>query len=112
MITISFSDDAKRLVQERAAAAGMVSPGVVIARESPRADVTRASDGEVTWRIDRPHPVSAKVTDLSRHELDPARDLITIDGILVFPLLMLRPSERELRVVVADGDLHVEVLDA
>ena len=82
-------------------------PCLLIEKLNPKGELTRSTDGEAIWHIERPHPLRAKVVD-QQQLAGNACDLLQLNDVLVCNNSLWRPSELAIKVSVRDGQLFVE----
>ena len=111
MFSVRFTPEAKLAIVEQFSRAGFTKPGLMIHRQGPRADVTRAGNGQTEWSVERPHPWRAQVGDFVTFE-DGAEDIEIVEGIRVWLAIIPRVGEVGVEVSIQDGELFVETLRA
>jgi hypothetical protein len=84
--------------------------GLMIHRQGPVGDVSRALDGGVEWKIERPHPWVIQVGSYASIP-DDDENIMFVDGVRIWLPLIPRPGELGVVVLVREGQLHVEAID-
>jgi hypothetical protein len=107
MYTVEFTPEAQREVLAQFARSGFAVPCLMIERLGPRGEVTRSSDGEPIWKIERPYPLCARVIDLQPFDERP-KDVSEVKNILVWLHSVRRPGELGVTVSIRDRQLFVE----
>ena len=110
MFEVRFTSEAKAAIQAISQREGYARPGLMVHRQGPAADLSRAQDGGAAWSIQRRHAWRAQVGDFGSFQTD--TDIHLFDEIHVWLALVPKPHERGVMVSLLEGDLHVEPLDA
>jgi hypothetical protein len=107
MFVVEITAEARTEIVDQFAREAFVRPGLMIHRQGPKGDVTRSSEGEAKWQVERPHPWHAQVGDFHTFG-ENAEDVSLVNGILVWLALIPRPGESGVRVSTRSGQLFVE----
>ena len=111
MFSVRFTTEAKTSIAEQFALESFTKPGVTIHRQGPRADVSRSSDGQAEWSVERPHPWRAQIGDFQTFG-ENVEDVFQVEGILVWLALIPRLGEIGVEVSIRDGALFVDEIRA
>ena len=106
MFRVHISTEAKAFIEQQFMLEGLGRPGLMIGRQGPVADVIRTSDGQSKWNIERPYPWRAHVFEIGDHN----DNLVYVEGIFVWLVLIPRQGELGVQVAFRDGELFVEAL--
>lgn len=108
MFIVEITPEAHAEIIARFERGAFVRPGLMIERKAPIGELTRSSDGEARWQIERPYPLHAHVLDLQPFE-ECLGGAPLVDGILVWLKSVQRlPDELGVKVSLRVGQLFVE----
>jgi hypothetical protein len=106
MFSVQISAEAKAFVAEQFTREKLNRPGLMIGRQGPVADVIRTSDGQTKWNIEYLHPWRTQVFEIDDHNVD----LVDVEGISIWLVLIPKLGELGVNVTLRDGKLFVEAL--
>jgi hypothetical protein len=108
MFTVEITADAKAVLEAKLRAFGMAQPGIMIAREGSKADVSRSKDGSTLWNIERPS--NPWRFDLGSFEKYPDAEYQVVNGIRVYLALIPRDNEKGVVIRLENGEPTIEPL--
>jgi hypothetical protein len=111
MFIIEITPEARAEIAAQFARAAFADPCVMIDHQPAIGNVTRSSDGEAQWQIERPHPWRIQLFDRTPFG-EELRGVSLVDGIRVWLKTVALPREVGVKVSVKDGQLFVEARDA
>lgn len=88
MFSVHFTPEAKTLISEQFACGALLTPGLMIHRQGPTGEVTRAVDGAASWAVERRHPWKATVGEYGSVEA-----ALNFESIPVWLALIPKPRE-------------------
>lgn len=110
MFEVRISPDAKQIIERAIANHEGPRSGLMIHRQGPVGDVSRAPDGSAQWKIERPHPWAIQVGSYESIP-DDNENIVFVGGVRIWLPVIPRPGELGVVVLVRDGQLHVEAID-
>ncbi len=111
MFRVQFTPDAKALIAKMLSDSKLSRPGIMIHRQGPIAENSRAPSGQTAWRIERPHPWNVRLGDFATIR-DNDEDVHIVEGIRVWLALVPKADEAGVEVSVRNGELHVDAIAA
>lgn len=109
MFEVRISLDARHIIEHAIANHEGPKAGLMIHRQGPACDVSRAQDGSSHWKVERPHPWAIQVGSYESIP-DDDENIVFVDGVRIWLPLMPRPGELGVMVLVREGALHVEAI--
>jgi hypothetical protein len=110
MFEVRITAEAKQLIDHAIANHEGPKPGLMIHRQGPVGDVSRSTNGDVQWQIERHHPWAIQVGAYGSIP-DNDENIVFVEGIRVWLPLIPRTGEEGVVVSVREGQLHVEAID-
>ncbi len=111
MFDVRITPEAKPIIERALASHKGPKAGLMIHRQGPVGDVSRALDGGVEWKIMRPDPWTIQVGSYESIP-DDNENIMFVEGVRIWLPLIPRPGELGVVVLVREGQLHVEAIDA
>ena len=108
MFRVEIAADAKALLEVKLRESGWSRAGVMIARQGPKADVSRSKDGKTVWSIERPE--SRWTLHTGSFETYRDDEIQIVDGIRVYLALIPRENEKGVVIRLKNGEPTIEAL--
>lgn len=110
MFEVRISPEARQIIECAIANHEGPRAGLMIHRQGPVGDVSRAPDGSAQWKVERPHPWAIQVGSYESIP-DDDENIVFVGGVRIWLPLIPRPGELGVVVLVREGALHVEAID-
>ena len=110
MFEILLSAEAKQYIDQAVRNHGGPKAGLMIHRQGAVGDLTRTSNGNTKWEMERPHPWAIQVGEWDAIP-DNNENIVFVEGVRIWLPLIPKPGEVGVIVSVAEGQLRVDSID-